>query len=68
MRASLPEATIRRVASIPSTFGMRTSISTTSGLSRSTTATASAPSPASPATAISSLASMIIRKPPRTSA
>ncbi len=33
MRAGLPEATIRRVASIPSTPGMRTSISTTSGSS-----------------------------------
>ena len=31
MRAALPEATIRRVASIPSTSGMRTSIRTTSG-------------------------------------
>ena len=33
IRAGLPEATIRRVASMPSTPGMRTSISTTSGAS-----------------------------------
>ena len=33
-RASLPESTIRRVASTPSSSGMRTSISTTSGRKR----------------------------------
>jgi len=33
IRVSLPEATIRRVASTPSSSGMRTSISATSGRS-----------------------------------
>ena len=40
-RAGLPEATIRRVASMPSTSGMRTSISTTSGVAARPSATAS---------------------------
>ena len=44
IRAGLPAATMRRVASMPSTPGMRTSISTTSGDVASTTATASPPS------------------------
>ena len=55
MRAGLPEATIWRVASMPSTFGMRTSISTTSGSCSATRAIASAPSAASPTTSMSSL-------------
>jgi hypothetical protein len=68
IRARQPDATIRRVASIPSMLGMRTSMRTTSGRSPSASPTASPPSPASPTTSMSSLASRIMRKPPRTSA
>ena len=52
-----------RVASMPSRPGIRTSMSTTSGLSAEHIETAVAPSPASPATAISLSASRISRKP-----
>ena len=68
IRAGLPEVTIRRVASSPSSPGIRTSISTTSGWTRSTSATASAPSAASPTTSTSSLSPRIMEKPLRTSA
>jgi hypothetical protein len=57
----------RRVASMPSQRGMRTSISTTSARSRRATATASSPSPASPTTSRSDWASTIMAKPLRTS-
>ena len=49
----------RRVAVNPSTFGIRTSISTTSGRTTGTSCTASPPSPASPTTSRSSSDSMI---------
>ena len=58
----------RRVASIPSMVGIRTSISTTCGRSRSASVTASSPFDASPTTSMSSCASRIMRKPARTSA
>jgi len=61
-------AITRRVASIPSSCGIRMSISTTSGLSRRASSTASMPSAASPTTSRSSSASRIILKPARTSA
>ena len=54
--AGRPARSIRRVASMPSTCGMRTSISTTSGRARATSSTASRPSAASPTTAMSGLA------------
>jgi len=56
---------IRRVASIPSSTGMRMSISTTSGLTRLTAATASEPSAASATTSRSASASRIFRRPVR---
>ena len=55
----------RRVASIPSSTGIRMSISTTSGLVSSAAATACSPSAASPATSISGSACRMSRKPPR---
>ncbi len=61
-------ATTRRVASMPSSSGMRMSISTTSGFSRRAMSTACTPSTASPTTSMSSSASKIILKPARTSA
>ena len=57
----------RRVASMPSTRGMRTSMSTTSARSRRATATASSPSPASPTTVRWGWASTIMENPLRTS-
>ena len=60
--------TIRRVASRPSISGMRMSMSTTSGRSRPTSATASAPSAASPTTSMSSAEPSSTTKPLRTSA
>src|SRR6266853_629504 len=58
----------RRVASMPSTPGMRMSIRTTSGCSVRTASIAVGPSAASPTTSRSGWASRIIRKPARTSA
>ena len=60
-------ATIRRVASIPSMSGIRTSISTTSGCRRSASATAVTPSPASPTISTAGSISRPIRIPSRTS-
>ena len=57
----------RRVASMPSTRGMRTSMSTTSACSRRATVTASSPSAASPTTTRSGWASTIMANPLRTS-
>jgi hypothetical protein len=53
-RVVLALATMRRVASMPSIPGIRTSISTTSGCLACTSRSAAAPSPASPTTAMSS--------------
>ena len=61
-------AMMRRVASMPSSSGMRMSMSTTSGSSALAIVTASAPSEASPTTSRSSSASRIILNPARTSA
>ena len=61
-------AQIRRVASMPSISGIRTSISTTSGRICSARATASAPVPASPTTVRSGARSTSTRKLPRSSA
>src|SRR6266540_1801660 len=61
-------ASRRRVASMPSTSGIRTSMRTTSGRRRRASSTASRPFAASPATSMSSSASRIMRKPARTSA
>jgi hypothetical protein len=47
-------ATIRRVASMPSISGIRTSMRTTSGESAAAFSTAATPSPASPTTSMSS--------------
>ena len=52
---------------MPSSRGIRMSISTTSGRSRRATATACTPSPASPTTSRSGSASSSTRNPPRTS-
>ncbi len=60
-------AVMRRVASMPSMPGMRTSISTTSGCNDSATRTASAPSRACPTTCISCWEPITIAKPARTS-
>ena len=57
---------MRRVASIPSMRGIRTSMRTTSGRSRAARSTATAPSGASPRTVSPSAASMITRRPSRT--
>ncbi len=67
MRGASPSRIRRLVASIPSTPGMRMSISTTSGRSSRASATASSPSSASPTTSRSSCTSRIARKPARTS-
>ena len=61
-------AVIWRVASMPSSTGIRTSISTTSGWAARATATASAPLAASPTTVSPSVAAMIPQNPTRTSA
>src|SRR5215216_7140082 len=60
-------ATIRRVASRPSSTGMRMSISTTSGRVERASSTAAAPSPASPTTSMSPASSSRARNPARTS-
>ena len=60
-------ALMRRVASRPSMPGMRTSISTTSGCSRSASATACSPSPACPTTSMSGCDPITMAKPARTS-
>ena len=57
-----------RVASIPSSCGIRMSIRTTSGRCTSTAASTSRPSPASPTTSICAAPASIIRSPERTSA
>ena len=59
---------IWRVASMPSSTGIRTSISTTSGWAARATATASAPLAASPTTVSPSVAAMIPQNPTRTRA
>ena len=59
---------IRRVASMPSMTGIRTSIRMTSGLVRRAASTASAPLPASPTTVKPGVAAMIPQKPTRTRA
>src|SRR5215207_920505 len=66
--ASFRSEAIRRVASRPSTSGMRMSIRTMSGWSARARSTASAPVEASPTTSMSSARSSSIRKPERTSA
>ena len=60
-------AVTERVASMPSTPGMRTSISTTSGFRPAHWSMASAPFAASPTTAMSSWSLRIIRRPVLTS-
>ena len=67
-RAGGSPAVSRRVASIPSIVGIRTSITTTSGRVVANQRIASSPSMASPTTSMSSSASRIMRKPPRMSA
>ena len=59
---------IRRVASMPSMTGMRTSIKMTSGLVCRAASTASVPLPASPTTVNPGVAVMIPQKPTRTRA
>ncbi len=66
-RAAEPAARMRRVASMPSTSGIRTSINTTSGENLVAALTACSPLAASPTTVMSGSASRIIRKPVRTS-
>jgi hypothetical protein len=66
--ASAGSAAMRRVASSPSSPGIRMSISSTSGWYRAASRTASAPSAASPTTSMSSCASSSARNPARTSA
>src|SRR4051794_3594001 len=61
-------AMMRRVASMPSSSGIRMSMSTTSGSRSLAIVTALAPSEASPTTSRSSSASRIILNPARTSA
>src|ERR1700694_5969702 len=63
-----PASASPRVASMPSTPGIRTSIRTTSGRSVRTASIAADPSPASPTTSRSGCASRIMRKPARTKA
>ncbi len=67
IRVLIPGRRMRRVASIPSIFGIRMSISTTSGRTRRATSTASSPVPASPTTRRSGAVSTRTRKPARTS-
>src|SRR5215469_1341238 len=59
---------IRRVASMPSRSGIRTSIKTMSGLTARATSTASAPLAASPTTENPGVAAMMPQNPTRTSA
>src|SRR4029453_10008467 len=59
-------AAIRRVASSPSSTGMRMSIRTTSGRAERARSTAAAPSPASPTTSMSPASSSNARNPART--
>jgi DNA-binding NarL/FixJ family response regulator len=59
-------AATRRVASIPLSRGMRTSITTTSGLSSAALLTAASPSGASPATSRSGCVPIIMATPART--
>ena len=66
--ADLGEDVICRVASMPSSTGMRTSISSTSGLADRATATASAPLAASPTTARPGVAATMPQNPTRTRA
>ena len=66
-RGRSPAAQIWRVASIPSSRGIRTSITTTSVGRDASSRVAVSPSPASPTTDMSSCASSTIRKPVRTS-
>lgn len=58
---------MRRVASTPSSFGMRTSISTTSTFVARSTSSASRPSPASATTSMSGCAASTMRNPVRSS-
>jgi hypothetical protein len=59
-------ATIARVASIPSTFGIERSIRTTSGLVPAASSIASAPSDAPPTTSMSSAVARSLSRPART--
>src|SRR5437867_7908509 len=65
-RARGAEREIRRVASMPFSSGIATSMTTTSGSKRSASSTASRPVPASPTTSMSCCESSISRKPCRT--
>ena len=56
----------RRVASMPSTFGIARSMSTTSGFNDSASSIACAPSSASPTTSIPSTVARNVLSPPRT--
>ena len=58
---------IRRVVSTPSSFGMRTSMSTTSTAVDRSASSASTPSPASATTSMSGWAASTIRNPVRSS-
>jgi hypothetical protein len=66
MRVADPSLTSRRVASMPSSTGIRMSISATSGRVRRISATAAAPSAASPTTSMPGSSSSSDRKPART--
>jgi hypothetical protein len=66
MRVEDSIAARRRVASSPSTLGIRMSISATSGAKRRTAATACSPSAASPRTSMSGSWLSNERKPART--
>ena len=66
-RGRSPALQIRRVASMPSSLGIRTSITTTSAGRVCSSRVAARPSPASPTTDMSSWASSTIRNPVRTS-
>src|SRR5262245_40158990 len=65
---SVRSALMRAIAVMPSMFGIRRSISTTSGSSRRAIATPSEPSDASPTTSMSSWRSKKVRSPVRTTA
>jgi len=58
---------MRRVASMPSTPGIRMSITTTSGCTSCTSRSASAPEPACPATSMSGASVITITSPARIS-
>ena len=66
--ADCGEAVIWRVASMPSSTGIRTSMRMTSGFAARATATASAPLAASPTTEKPGVAAMMPQKPTLTSA